>query len=135
MDRSTTPEVVVHDSKSTDLIKPTSPTSEKAPGGTTQGQYLFVLFCFSSLTTIFSAIFMRNCEQSKIITNKNMGKPFKRKKVTWKRCIITSIKNTLGIQLEGESEKKRKSVIMEKNTREDSLLMILRWNKRFREKK
>lgn len=71
MDRSTTPEVVVHDSKSTDLIKPTSPTSEKVPGGTTQGQYLFVLFCFSSLATIFSVIFMRNCEQSKIITNEH----------------------------------------------------------------
>lgn len=108
MDRSTTPEVVVHDSKSTDLIKPTSPTSEKAPGGTTQGQYLFVLFCFFSLATIFSAIFMRNCEQSKIITNKNMGKPFKRKEVTRKRCITASIKNTLGTIRRRKWEKKEK---------------------------
>lgn len=44
MERSTTPEVVVHDSKSTDLIKPTSPTSEKAPGAATQGQYNSVNF-------------------------------------------------------------------------------------------
>lgn len=51
MERSTTPEVVVHDSKSTDLIKPTSPTSEKDPGVATQGQYMlfFLLLFFNEL--------------------------------------------------------------------------------------
>uniref|UniRef100_A0A336KTF1 Choline/ethanolamine transporter FLVCR1 n=1 Tax=Culicoides sonorensis TaxID=179676 RepID=A0A336KTF1_CULSO len=59
MDRSTTPEVVVHDSKSTDLIKPKSPTSEKAPEEATQGEFrvykrrwiilgLFVLYSASN---------------------------------------------------------------------------------------